>query len=55
MASDAFKELTENPEYQKILAKMSDEERKIAEKAAQDLFEQFERNVILPLKNSFKK
>lgn len=53
--SDLVKTLKENPEYQKILEKMSDEERQIAEKAAEALLVQFEENVLKPLKNIPKK
>lgn len=53
--SDTLKELLENPEYQRILSEMSDEERKIAEKAAKDLILHFEQKILDPLKNSLKK
>lgn len=49
--SDLLKELKEHPEYNKILEKMSDEERKLAEQAISDMFKQFEQNVLEPLKN----
>jgi len=55
MTSDLVKKLKENPEYQKILAKMSDEERRIAESAAETLLTQFEENVLVPLRNIPKK
>lgn len=49
--SDILKELREHPEYKKIVEKMSDEERQLAEKAIADLVQQFEQNVLEPLRN----
>jgi len=53
--SDTLKELIENPEYQRLLSEMSDEERKLAEKATRDLLTEFEQNVVIPLRKSFTK
>lgn len=50
-----FEELKENPEYKKILEGMSNEERQMAEKAASELLEAFERDVLEPLRNLPKK
>jgi hypothetical protein len=49
--SDLLKELKQNPEYKKIVEKMSDEERKLAEQAITDMFQQFEQSILGPLKN----
>lgn len=51
MSSDLLKELQKSVAYQKILEKMSDEERKLAEQAITDMLTQFEQNVLEPLKN----
>lgn len=49
--SDILKDLKDHPEYKKIIAKMSDEEKQLAEKAVADLVEQFEQNILEPLRN----
>lgn len=49
--TDILKELKNSPEYQKILEKMSDEERALAEKGVEDLLRDFEQNVLTPLRN----
>lgn len=51
MSNDILKELKEHPEYKKIVAKMSDEERQLAEKAIADLVEHFDQNILEPLRN----
>lgn len=52
---DLLKSLRENPGYQKALEKMSEEERKIAEKASEDLLRDFQEKVLGPLQNGLKK
>jgi hypothetical protein len=46
---DLLKSLRENPGYQKALEKMSDEERKIAEKASEDLLRDFQEKCLNPI------
>lgn len=49
--SSLLDELKNNPEYLKILEKMSDEERKLAEQGIAAMLSQFEQNVLEPLRN----
>lgn len=49
--SKLLKELKESQEYKDILAKMSDEERKLSEQAIENLLKEFEETVLDPLKS----
>lgn len=51
MTSELLKELKKDPNYQKNLEKLSDEERKLTEQALESMFQQFEQNILGPLKN----
>lgn len=51
MTSNILTELKKDPNYQKNLEKLSDEERKLTEQALENMLEQFEQNVLGPLKN----
>jgi hypothetical protein len=55
MTTKLFEELKETPEFKKTLEKMSDEERRLAEKASEELLRHFEENILVPLRNSLKK
>ncbi len=51
MTNNLLEELQKDPNYQKNIEKMSDEERKLTEQALKSMFDQFEQNILNPLKN----
>lgn len=53
--SDIIKDLQNNPEYQRLIEKMSSEERQMTEKAVEALLKEFEEKIIAPLKNELKR
>jgi len=49
--SNGFETLINSKQYKELISKMSDEEKAILEKNIKNIFEQFEKNIIEPLKS----